>query len=88
MPRSKFDKPRFPEIDKLRACILDRKMSMKKNWSDEEKLVGFSFGGECVGRISPAASTNNSLRSVEPTDSRGPVSIPRNPNQGRGSRLI
>lgn len=32
MPRSKFDKPRFPKIDRLRACVLDRKLAMGETW--------------------------------------------------------
>ena len=34
MPRSKFDRPKYPPVDKLRAVLLERKLSMKKNWSD------------------------------------------------------
>ncbi len=32
MPRSKFDTKRFPKIDKLRACVLDRKLAMGETW--------------------------------------------------------
>ena len=44
MPRSKFDKPRFPKIDRLRACILDRKMSMRKTWHDLAEAANVSEG--------------------------------------------
>ena len=56
MPRSKFDKPRFPEIDKLRACILDRKMSMKKNWSDLASAANVSEG--YLRRLVPTTSSD------------------------------
>ena len=44
MPRTKFDKPRFPKIDRLRACILDRKMSMRKTWHDLAEAANISEG--------------------------------------------
>ena len=44
MPRTKFDKPRFPKIDRLRACILDRKMSMRKTCHDLAEAANVSEG--------------------------------------------
>ena len=44
MPRSKFDTKRFPKIDRLRACILDRKMSMRKTWHDLAEAANVSEG--------------------------------------------
>lgn len=34
MPRTKFDKPRYPPVDLLKAVILERKMVMKLNWEE------------------------------------------------------
>ena len=34
MPRTKFDKPKYPPVDILKAVILERKMVMKLNWDD------------------------------------------------------
>jgi len=34
MPHTKLSEPKYPPIDKLRACILERKMTMKLTWKD------------------------------------------------------
>ena len=44
MPRTKFDKPRFPPIDKLRAVILERKLTMRKTWHDLAEAANISEG--------------------------------------------
>ena len=42
MPRTKFDRPKYPPIERLRACILDRKMSLKLTWADIGKNTHIS----------------------------------------------
>jgi len=37
-------KPLYPPIDPVRACILDRKHSMKLSWSDIGRELGISGG--------------------------------------------
>ena len=34
MPRTKFDRPRFPPINQLRAAILERKFVAHLTWDD------------------------------------------------------
>ena len=34
MPRTKFDQPKYPEIDWLMAAILERKRVMRLEWKD------------------------------------------------------
>lgn len=34
MPRTRFDKPKYPPIDKLKACVLERKLVMGFDYSD------------------------------------------------------
>ena len=34
MPRTKLDIPKYPPIDVLKACILERKMVMHMSWDD------------------------------------------------------
>lgn len=34
MPRTKFDRPRFPPINQLRAAILERKFTGHYTWDD------------------------------------------------------
>jgi len=34
MPRTKFDKPKYPPVDWTMAAILERKKVMKLEWSD------------------------------------------------------
>ena len=40
MPRTKFDKPRYPPINNLRAAILERKFVSRMSWDDIGKSVG------------------------------------------------
>lgn len=42
MPRTKFDKPRYPPIDWMMAAILERKRVMKLEWSDIAVNCGMS----------------------------------------------
>lgn len=34
MPRTRFDKPKYPPIDKLKACLLERKLIMGLEYKD------------------------------------------------------
>lgn len=34
MPRTKFDKPKYPPPDRLKGAILERKLTMKLSWDD------------------------------------------------------
>lgn len=34
MPKTKFDKPKYPPINNLRAAILERKFAAKLTWDD------------------------------------------------------
>lgn len=34
MPKTKFDKPKYPPIDHLRAAILERKFVARLSWDD------------------------------------------------------
>ena len=63
MPRTKFDKPRFPPIDKFRACVLDRKMAMKLNWEDIANAC--DINGDYLRRLvanTPSDQWNPNLR--------------------------
>lgn len=42
MPRTRFDKPKYPPIDLLKAVILERKMVMKLSYDDIASHVGVS----------------------------------------------
>lgn len=42
MPRTRFDKPRYPPVDWLMAAILERKKVMKLEWKDIADEVGMS----------------------------------------------
>ena len=42
MPRTKFDKPRYPPINNLRAAILERKFVSGLTWSDLAEAAGVS----------------------------------------------
>ena len=42
MPRTKFDRPRYPPINQLRAAILDRKFIAKLSWEDLGQAAGIS----------------------------------------------
>lgn len=45
MPRTKFDKPKYPPIDWVMAAILERKKTMKLEWADIANEVGMSPEG-------------------------------------------
>ena len=65
MPRSKFDKDRFPPVDKVRAAILDRKMSMKKSWADIAEAC--NINGDYLRRLvatTPSEDWNPALRNA------------------------
>lgn len=34
MPRTKFDRPKYPPIDAVRAAVLERKMSLGLTWDE------------------------------------------------------
>jgi len=42
MPRTKFDKPRYPPINNLRAAILERKFVARLSWDDLASAAGIS----------------------------------------------
>ncbi len=42
MPRTKFDKPRYPPINNLRAAILERKFVAGMSWEDLASAAGIS----------------------------------------------
>lgn len=42
MPRTRFDKPRYPPINNLRAAILDRKCSAHLSWADLAAPAGIT----------------------------------------------
>ena len=42
MPRTKFDKPRYPPINNLRAAILERKFVARLSWEDLGGAAGIS----------------------------------------------
>ena len=42
MPRTRFDKPRYPPINNLRAAILERKFVAGMSWDDLASAAGIS----------------------------------------------
>ena len=42
MPRTRFDKPRYPPINNLRAAILERKFVSGLGWGDLGAAAGIS----------------------------------------------
>ena len=42
MPRTKFDKPRYPPINQIRAAVLERKFISGMTWEDLGKAAGIS----------------------------------------------
>ena len=42
MPRTKFDRPKYPPINKLRAAILERKHVSGLTWDDLADVAGVS----------------------------------------------
>lgn len=42
MPKTKFDKPKYPPVDKLKAVILERKLVMKLTYDDMANVAGVS----------------------------------------------
>lgn len=42
MPRTRFDKPRYPPINNLRAAILERKFVAGMSWEDLASAAGIS----------------------------------------------
>ena len=40
MPRTKFDKPKYPPINNLRAAILERKFVSGLKWADLAEAAG------------------------------------------------
>ena len=42
MPRTRFDKPRYPPINNLRAAILERKFVAGLSWADLGAPAGIS----------------------------------------------
>ena len=42
MPRTRFDKPKYPPIDKLKACLLERKMVMGLEYKDMADAANIS----------------------------------------------
>jgi len=42
MPRTRFDKPRYPPINNLRAAILERKFVAGLSWEDLANAAGIS----------------------------------------------
>lgn len=44
MPRTVFDKPKYPPVDKLKAVILERKLVMKLSYDDLAKAANSSSG--------------------------------------------
>lgn len=39
MPRTKFDKPKYPPVDKLKAVVLERKLIMHLTYEDLAKVA-------------------------------------------------
>ena len=42
MPRSRFDKLKYPPIDKLKACLLERKLVMGLDYKDFAEAADIS----------------------------------------------
>lgn len=42
MPKTRFDRPRYPPINNLRAAILERKFVAKLSWKDLAAASGIS----------------------------------------------
>lgn len=40
MPKTRFDKPKYPPIDKLKACVLERKLVMGLGYNDLADAAG------------------------------------------------
>lgn len=44
MPKTRFDKPRFPPVNRLRAMILERKFVSGMGWDDIASAANVSSG--------------------------------------------